>query len=68
MPLMATFARTQRILRCDGVFDETLVMAASTTAVDTGVGIDRSVAALVAEKLFDDFKGSRLRIEQNFGA
>ena len=36
-------------MTCDGVFNETLVMKASTTAVDTGVGIDPANK----ERLFD---------------
>ena len=45
-----------------------LAVPAGTTGVDAGIGIHCGVEASGREKLFDDFKGSRLRIEQNFGA
>ena len=65
---MPTLAWTYRILGCDGVFDETLVVTARTTAVYPCVGIYCCLVALMAKKLSDAFKSSGLRIQQNFGA
>lgn len=65
---MPTLVWTRLILRCDGVFDETLVVPASTTTIDARVGISTGRATLMPQKLSDTFKVSGLLVEQNAGA